>query len=585
MRDKLTWTNNELESLLRQLDIALEASGIGIWQHNLHKNQTRWDHQLQIIYGIKKELFDVIWLESVHPEDRDYASSVFQRAINARSDYAAQFRIIRPDGETRYLRSRAKYFVDEQGEGCFIGAEWDVTDDILRSEQLAREREAAEASRAVAKFAADHDYLTGLLNRRAFDEKFAEFQSTVDAASLCHLDLDHFKEINDRFGHSGGDAVLQHVGDILAKATREGEHAARLGGDEFAVLSPFGLSRMQDLVSAIRRELDKPVILNGESYTAECSIGFACAQGQEIGALLKASDVALYEAKKLGRNNAQLFTPELAQRLAKEKQTLKDLQAALRANEIVPHYQVQIDAKTGEICGLEALARWETADGVRPPSEFLDLASAHGLMEAVDEAILTRVLLDIKRWTLLDIDVPRVSVNLSAARLSDASLPKRLEAMAAPPKSLSFELIETIFLDKVSDQIKQNIRMIRDLGILIELDDLGSGHASLLGLLELRPERVKIDRHLVAPILDHAPQKQLVGSLIDIAHALDIEVVAEGVETLAHAVMLTDLGADILQGFAFARAEPAHQITARLVASLRGDRADTKQRAAAPAAG
>lgn len=568
MHSKLAWTNNEQQDLLRQLDIALEASGVGIWQHNLLRNQTRWDERLQAIYGVTKGLDDVIWLESVHPDDCAYASTVFQDAIRTKADYAAQFRIVRPDGQLRYLRSRAKYFVDAQGEECFIGAEWDVTDDTLRTQQLAKEREAAEASRTIAKYAADHDYLTGLLNRRAFDEVISHVpERERHSASLCHLDLDRFKEINDRYGHSGGDLVLQHVSAVLLRVICDGELAARLGGDEFAVLSHLGSRRMGALVQQIQDELKQPILLDGEPYVVECSIGFASGMGSDFGTLLKASDVALYEAKKLGRNQAQLFTPQMAERLAAEKQTLRELRNALQSGAIVPYYQVQIDAKRGSVCGLEALARWETDNGLRMPNEFLDLATANGLMEAVDDAILTRVLFDIQRWTLLGFNVPRVSVNLSAARLSDARLAAKLGAISVPPGSLSFELIETIFLDSVSDQIKENIQHIRSLGISIELDDLGSGHASLLGLLELRPDRVKIDRHLVTPILESAPQERLVASLIDIAHALDIGVVAEGVETTAHAMALSKLGADTLQGFAFGKAEPAEVVSHRFSAT------------------
>jgi diguanylate cyclase (GGDEF)-like protein len=571
MRSKLAWTNNELEDLLRQLDIALEASGVGIWQHNLRKNQTRWDEQLQVIYGVRKGEHDVVWLESVHPEDCFYASQVFQQAIATKSDYAAQFRIIRPDGETRHLRSRAKYFVDGQGEECFIGAEWDVTEDVLRTEQLAKEREAAEKSRAEARYAADHDYLTGLLNRRAFDDAFAHLRTEADdVASLCHLDIDRFKEINDRFGHAGGDAVLQHVAAILEAVTGETDLAVRLGGDEFAILSLAGAERMQMIAGEIRKALEKPILLEGEPFAVECSIGIASATGNQIPTLLMSSDVALYEAKKRGRNRDQFFTPALAEKLQHEKQTLQELRSGLQVGEIVPFYQIQVSASDGMLCGLEALARWESPGGLRPPSAFLGLAADHGLMEEIDDAILRRVLFDINRWTMTGVAVPRVSVNLSAARLGDPALASKLRSLSIPAGSLSFELIETIFLDTISEQIRENIGHIRDMGIEIELDDLGSGHASLLGLLELRPERVKIDRHLIAPLVKSSDQRLLVSSLINIARTLDMEVVAEGVETLEHASILTELGADTLQGFAFGRAESAQSILKRL--KLRGSK-------------
>lgn len=562
MDNKLKWTNNELEDLVRQLGIALEASRIGIWQHNIGKNQTRWDDQLQRIYGVTKGEHDVIWLESVHPDDCAGASTIFKAAIANRSDYASDFRIIRPGGEIRHIRSRAQYFVDAQGEPCFIGAEWDVTEDVLRNQQLAKEREAAEQSRAEARYAADHDYLTGLRNRRAFDGAFATLlEAPEPAASLCHIDIDRFKEINDRFGHAGGDAVLQHVGTVLLAAIGIGDIAARLGGDEFAVLSPRSDAQwMSAIVTRIRHDLLQPIFIDGEPFTVECSIGFAHAKGEDVAVLLASSDIALYEAKKNGRNRNQLFTPALAEKRRAEKQVLQELRSGLQTGEIVPFYQVKVRASDYAICGLEALARWESPQGLRMPGDFLELAAANGLMDAVDDAVFRRVLFDINRWSMAGIKVPTVSVNLSAARLGDPSLPGKVSAFGIAPGQISFEFIETIFLDTLSEQVKRNIEGIRQLGIEIEIDDLGSGHASLLGLLELRPNRVKIDRHLVLPILKSETQRRLIGSLIDIARTLEIEVVAEGVETLDHARLLTGLGADTLQGYAFGRPQPA-QVT------------------------
>ncbi|WP_411906429.1 EAL domain-containing protein [Rhizobium mayense] len=567
MRSKLAWTKNELEDLLRQLDVALEASGIGIWQHNLRLNQTRWDEQLQRLYGVKKGELDVVWLDSVHPEDCQLASAIFEDAIANKSDYASQFRIIRPNGEIRHVRSRAKYFVDGKGEECFIGAEWDVTEDVLRNEQLAYERQAAEKSRAEAKFAAEHDHLTGLTNRRAFDEAFAKLATgAFDTAALCHIDIDRFKEINDRFGHATGDAVLRHVGSILSSVVTGDEIAARLGGDEFAILSPqCDVQRAGTLLQLVRQGLSRPIDLSGgQPIKVELSAGIAHAQGPEIATLLASSDIALYAAKNDGRNRDEVFSPSLAEKLSEEKQLLQDLRNAVELGEIVPYYQVQVEARTFSICGLEALARWESRNGLIMPAAFLPVAVANGLMASIDDAILHRVLFDIKRWELSGLNVPRVSVNLSAARLADPGLPNRLRSVAIPPGQISFELIETIFLDTLSSQVKENIELIRQLGIEIEIDDLGSGHASLIGLVELRPERVKIDRHLVNPVLGSKTQRRLISSLIDIARALEMTVVAEGVETMEHATILAELGADVLQGYAFGRPEAAALIAPRL---------------------
>ncbi len=235
MRSKLAWTNNELEDLLRQLDVALEASGIGILAAPLRvQTGLVGTNSCNGCMASKRANTMLVWLDSVHPEDCPLASAIFADAIANKSDYASQFRIIRPNGETRHVRSRAKYFVDGKGEECFIGAEWDVTEDVLRNEQLAHEREAAVQSRAEAKICrrarSSHGPDQPSRLRRSIHQTRHRCPSILRL--FRHIDIDRFKEINDRFGHAGGDAILRHVGSILSSVVTGDEIAARLGGDD-----------------------------------------------------------------------------------------------------------------------------------------------------------------------------------------------------------------------------------------------------------------------------------------------------------------------------------------------------------------
>jgi len=565
---KLDWVDNELEDLVRQLGVALEASGLGIWQHNLRKVQTKWDEQLQKIYGVVKNPLDVVWLDSIHPDDLQKADAIFQRAIVDRQDYASEFRIIRPDGSIRHIRSRAKFFVDRNGDPCFIGAELDVTEDALRNEQLALEREAAEQSRIEARYAADHDYLTGLLNRRAFDAAlYCTADHNADAmVGLCLIDVDHFKEVNDRFGHDVGDLVLRHVGSILKAVVGEKEIAVRLGGDEFAILTRAGdPGRTLILATGVQDRLRVPMMANGRELVVECSMGTAVSPANNIEGLLHSSDTALYLAKKNGRNCIEQFSIALAAQMIAEKHRLAELKDAIFAGRIIPYYQIQVDAQNRSIVGMEALARWDHPDGIKFPNDFIPLATEHNLVGAIDDVILRHVIADISRWSDKGVDIPRVSVNLSAARLTDPKLIDKLDEVRIPAGLLAFELVETIFLDTLNPQTEANLAHIRSRGIDVEIDDLGSGHASLLGLIQLRPNRVKIDRQLVIPILQNVAQRQLITALVDIARALKIEVVAEGVETLEHADLLRDLGVDVLQGYVFNRPESWSVVTSRLL--------------------
>ncbi|RUM22173.1 EAL domain-containing protein [Rhizobium vallis] len=559
LSNKRSRTNVELENLLRQLGLALEASGIGIWQHNIAKKQTRWDEQLKAIYGVPKAPLDVIWLDSIHPDDLGPTNAIFLRAIETKSDYASEFRITRPDGAIRYLRSRARYFVDAAGDPCFVGAEWDVTDDVLLNKEL-------ERSRAEARLAADHDHLTGLLNRRSFDFALSELAREQSAkVTLLHIDVDHFKEINDRFGHAVGDMVLRHVSKILLEAISAGDVAARLGGDEFAVLIPKDeCDKTNAVLDHIQTSLESSIPVGDQALIVRCSIGVASAMSADFAKLLSQSDLALYHAKRNGRNRAEIFSDEMASALATERQLVQDLRSGLALGQIRPFYQVQVDAKSFRVNGVEALARWHhPTKGILAPAHFLSLASSNGLVAELDDVILKAVLADMESSASL-LEGIRVSVNLSADRLDDPELMTKLGSYDIPPGRLSFELIETIFLDSLNDHVRQNIEAIKSFGIDIEIDDLGSGHASLLGLLELRPDRVKIDRQLVMPILQSVPSRRLVSSLVDIARALDMEVIAEGVETIEHAKVLADLGVHTLQGYAFGRPQSFADLTARL---------------------
>ncbi|MBB2817178.1 UNVERIFIED_ORG: diguanylate cyclase (GGDEF)-like protein [Rhizobium esperanzae] len=376
--------------------------------------------------------------------------------------------------------------------------------------------------------------------------------------------MDHFKEINDRFGHAVGDLVLCHVSKILLEAISAGDVAARLGGDEFAVvITEDECDRTIAVLDHIQRRLESPLPVGDQTLIVRCSIGVASAMSADFARLLSQSDLALYHAKRNGRNRAEIFSDEMASTLANERQLAQDLRSGLALGQIRPFYQVQVDARSFRVNGVEALARWHhPTRGILAPAHFLSIASSNGLVAELDDVVLKAVLSDMKSSALLE--GIRVSVNLSADRLDDPELAAKLDGYDIPSGRLSFELIETIFLDSLSDQVRQNIEAIKSFGIDIEIDDLGSGHASLLGLLELRPDRVKIDRQLVTPILQSVPSRRLVGSLVDIARALDMEVIAEGVETLEHANVLAALGVHTLQGYAFGRPHSFADLSARL---------------------
>jgi diguanylate cyclase (GGDEF)-like protein/PAS domain S-box-containing protein len=573
----------EFQSILRRLELALDASQIGVWEHNA-KNEVLWDLQMHRLYATgqtQRKVTSDVWVKAIHPDDRERAEREFEEAIQRKGDYSSEFRIILPNGDVRHLRSRAHYY--EDGETTtYVGAEWDVTADVMLNRELTHQKSIAEA-RAVAleastaqiEYAAEHDYLTGLPNRRYFDRRLSELSNDPDRSRLAilHVDLDYFKQVNDTAGHAAGDAVLKSAALMIASVVPVSGFVARMGGDEFVVLLPDfdTVEEIRVVAQHIVRLLKQGVSYGGSLLQAGASIGVAWMNDGNAANLLAESDIALYRAKKLGRNRVEFFAPNLKTELSRNRLIAEHVKLGLERDEFVPFYQIQVDARTGRIVGIEALARWKHPQrGILLPETFLKVMATLGLLAELDAGILRRVLRDRQDWEDRGIDVPRLAVNTSAARLSDPALIDQIKQLNIRPDTVSFELLETVFLDDIEEDVMLNISALRQMGIDIEVDDFGSGHASIIGLLKLKPQRLKIDQRLVMPITTSREQRSLIRSIVDIARALGIDVIAEGVETLAHVRLLRRLGCDTLQGNAIAFPVPGVELFDQLMAAQQG---------------
>ncbi|TCR06954.1 GGDEF domain-containing phosphodiesterase [Neorhizobium sp. JUb45] len=573
-------TTREYRDLFRRLELALDASQMGVWEHNLARDELLWDAQMHRIYRTgrtERRVSADAWQNAIHPDDMLRANADFDKAIASHGHYDSQFRIVLPGGEVRHLRSRGHYYLTDEGEPSVIGAEWDVTDDVvlhhaLQSQKVQLEERARELADSYAEIehAAQHDYLTGLPNRNFFDARLRALQADGRYRSLAvlHLDLDRFKQINDSHGHGAGDHVLRVASSRIIGAAPANAVAARTGGDEFViVLTDFATTQeLEQIARRMQKALGEPITFGNDILRSGVSIGIGYTLDARPGAnLLTESDVALYQAKRLGRNRIAFFDPALKDELLARRTLAAELQGGLERREVVPHYQVQIDARTGAITGLEALVRWNhPTRGLLSPFEFLPIAQEAGLANSIDATVLDRVLEDRERWQTEGFSVPRIAVNVSATRLHDAELLAELERRRADFHGIAFELVETIFLDESSDEILDRIRALRTLGIDIEIDDFGSGHASLLGLVKIRPDRLKIDRNLVKDVVVSVEQRRILKSIIQIAQALKVGVIAEGIETKQHAEALRRLGCDLFQGYHFGRPEPAEMVARRL---------------------
>ncbi len=562
-------SEKQLRLLSHRHEIALNASRIGVWEMEIESGSVLWDDRLHDIYGFPKtghapRYED--WEATIHPDDLARAKADVARSVENDTLYSSNFRIVRRDGQVRYMRSYAQFVHESEGVPRMVGAEWDVTEDVMLNQALERARILAETRSAELEVAkariehnALHDPLTGLPNRRYLDEELERLSKAVWAAgreiALLHLDLDRFKQINDTLGHSAGDAMLMHVAQLLRQNVRRDDFVARIGGDEFVIVCAIekGSDYLDDIASRIIRQGSRPVSYQGHQCRFGISIGIA-AEDNAIDAerLLINADIALYRAKSRGRNRYEFFTDALQSEITKNRKVADDILGGLERGEFITYYQPQFDAHTQEIAGVEALVRWaHPVEGILAPEVFLRTAEELNVVSMIDRIVLEQTLKNFEHWNKLGLGVPRVSVNVSARRLRDEELIDGLKKMKIKPGTLSFELLESIFLDETDEIVRWNVDQLKELGIDIEIDDFGTGYASIVSLLKLQPRRLKIDRQLVQPIVKVVRQRHLVESIVDIGKTLGIGVIAEGVETLEHARILKKIGCDELQGFAF----------------------------------
>lgn len=564
-----------LAQMSRRLELALDVSRIGIFDVNLQTGEVRWDDRMIEMYGVTEKPDTGTWERALHPQDHSKAKAKVSDSLFRSQDFANEFRIIRGDGETRHIRSRAAPYIDIAGAPRLIGVNWDVTDDMRLQEELQHAKDLAEAhnaeleaARARIEYTALHDHLTGLPNRRYLDAAIEaaarEAQQTGSRLAVLHIDLDRFKEINDTLGHLAGDQMLVHAAGVLDTLKGPDDFVARIGGDEFVFLSAGSAGRnLAMLAEAIVAAMRKPVTFNGHICRFGASVGIASQSGAGIDArqLLVNADLALYRAKNRGRSRHEFFTSDIQAQIIVNKKTADEILAGIEQERFLPYYQPQFCARTLDVIGVETLARWDhPVRGILTPDTFLKIAEDIGCLAMIDRIMLESSLADHARWQALDLGIEKISVNVSSKRLHDPELARSLRTLAIQPKSLSFELLESIFLDDCDRIVLENLAEIRKLGIDIEIDDFGTGHASIISLMKLSPRRLKIDRQLVKPVSRSPGQRKLVGTIVEIGRSLDIEVVAEGVETPAHVAIMRDLGCDILQGHALARPMPAHAI-------------------------
>ena len=422
-------------------------------------------------------------------------------------------------------------------------------------------------------FEADHDELTGLLNRRGFFACLRETIAGRDArVAVLLLDLDGFKEINDTLGHASGDALLRQIGARLRGALRERDEIARLGGDEFAVLVDAPRTKTGDVGEIGRRIRDllkAPFEVAGLSLQVRASVGVAVfpEHGTTADELLRLADIAMYQAKQ-HHTGLSVYHSSLDPRGGQALRLSSELERALAEGELVVHYQPKADIASGAITGVEALVRWQHPErGLLSPDAFVPIAERNGLIRGLTLHVIRTALSQQANWLAEGIDVP-LAVNLSIANLLDADLPRDIGALLADLRvrrgALKLEITES-YLVTDPTLMHNNIEELCSHGVRLALDDLGTGYSSLTHLRRLPIDEIKIDRSFIEDLDTDSDDAAIVQSTIDLAHSLNLTVVAEGVETEATWNRLRGFGCDQAQGYFLAPPMPAHLLTGWLL--------------------
>ncbi|EED32552.1 diguanylate cyclaSe/phosphodiesterase with PAS/PAC and GAF sensor(s) [gamma proteobacterium NOR5-3] len=464
-----------------------------------------------------------------------------------------------PQGHRVLLSIKLSSFNDTQGNvRGVVGIARDITDQKKTEETLRFQQRSLE-------HLAHHDALTGLPNRLYLIDKLnhALLSPDLNTASLAvlFLDLDHFKDINDSLGHSLGDEVLRAVSRRLSACVRKADVIARLGGDEFTiVLQGIGSSIIAvEVAQKILKVFQEPLTLSDRTLNVSTSIGISVSPGDGVTTeeLLRNADAAMYRAKRSGRNTFMHYSPDMTERALARLSMESDMHTALARGEFHVAYQPQVDMRSGELMGVEALMRWEhSTRGNIPPEEFIPIAEENGLILAMGSWVLEEVCAEQKRLKNAGLSDIRYAVNVSGRQLLNPEFLALVEHIVSTKdcsgSQLELEITESVLLHEPELAAKA-MQSFREMGIAIAIDDFGTGYSSLAYLKQYPLNRLKIDASFVRDIVVDPDDRAIAQTIIALGNALDLEVIAEGVETEEQRAMLVSDGCSLGQGYLFSK--------------------------------
>jgi diguanylate cyclase (GGDEF)-like protein len=463
----------------------------------------------------------------------------------------------RKDGSLYPVEVRLQLF-DAEDPPVFVAVITDITDRMEAQMQL--------------QFLAHHDALTSLPNRALFlerlDHALTRARWTKRPLAVLFLDLDRFKNINDTLGHDIGDSTLRVAAKRLTDCVREGDTVARFGGDEFTVLLE-DLANSDDVPNVAQKILEalsRPFDVEGREFVVTTSIGISLypSDGEDSLKLLRNADTAMYRAKEQGRNKYQFYSSEMSAKALEKFMLESSLRHALERQEFLLYYQPQVSLATGKITGVEALLRWQHPElGLVSPAQFIPVAEETGLMKSIDEWVLRTACAQAQAWRSAGLPPLTMIVNLSGRTFNEPRMMETVSQVLASscfaPGSLELEITESVLMHNAQATVEM-LEQLNRMGLKLAVDDFGTGYSSLSYLKRFPIDTLKIDQSFVRDVTTDANDASLVTAIIAMGHALQLHVIAEGVETPEQLDFLRRHGCDGMQGYLFSRPLPAEEI-------------------------
>lgn len=564
LRWQISRKANQLGDAENRLDHMLRASPVVLYQLGMDNGQvtTRWvSDNLERLFGFTPQEFvdQDMWLNQLHPADRKTVEENLD-TLSRYGQIVQEYRILDSHGNIRYVRDEMRLLPASKSDrtGEIVGCWNDLTE--------------IRAQAARLSFLTHYDSLTRLPNRTLLLERLShallQARQEEKTLALLYIDIDKFKHINESLGHTVGDSVLKLVAQRLGRLIPSSNILARVGGNGFVLLMEEHVNRHEAVMLAkkITQSFIRPLQLQNRELTLTVSVGIALypVDADNPVTLLQNAEAAMYEAKRLGRNTHKFYAPTQSDNVSDRLALETALRSAISHAELILHYQPQIRLDTRALVGVEALVRWQHPQlGVVSPARFIPIAEEMGVIDEIGAWVLGEACQQMQRWQESGVNVPRVAVNLSTQQIDDQSLVPLVKRIIADtgiePGRLELEVTESLIMREPA-KATAALESFREMGIQLAIDDFGTGYSSLNYLKHLPLDRLKIDQSFVRDIGSDSSSEVISRAIIGLARSLELETVAEGIETKHQLAFLRGEGCDMGQGYLFSRPVPAGEL-------------------------